>query len=365
MKKILSALALWAALLAPVSAANVNIDGLPAASSVAGTDLFECEQSGTNRRCTSAQINTYIQSVWGTGIATFLATPSSANLRAALTDETGTGVAYFVGGALGTPASGTATNLTGLPISTGLAGAGTGVLSALAAAANSSTGFIGALTPTNANCVVGNGTAWTSTTCPTTVTSAVPSTQTGTNYTIVDGDRAKVIYLDNASNQVPTLPSAATLTNSNGWFVTLCNVNTGTQTVTPTTSTIGGASTLLIPAGTNARPVCHNVVSDGTNYKLVPNSGTIFNGTATLGTSAISAGTCATAVNVTTPGVVSTDVATVGFNADPTATTGYLPTAMLTIVPWVATNQVSVKVCNLTGSSITPSAVTINVRVSR
>jgi hypothetical protein len=39
-----------------------------------------------------------------------------------LTDEVGTGAAYFVGGALGTPASGTATNLTGLPLSTGVTG---------------------------------------------------------------------------------------------------------------------------------------------------------------------------------------------------------------------------------------------------
>jgi hypothetical protein len=66
-----------------------------------------------------------------TGAATFLTTPSSANLRALLTDEVGTGAAYFVSGALGTPASGVATNLTGLPISTGLTGAGTGVLTAL------------------------------------------------------------------------------------------------------------------------------------------------------------------------------------------------------------------------------------------
>lgn len=52
----------------------------------------------------------------GTGCATFLQTPSSANLRACLTDEVGTGAAYFVGGALGTPASATLTNATGLPV---------------------------------------------------------------------------------------------------------------------------------------------------------------------------------------------------------------------------------------------------------
>lgn len=69
---------------------------------------------------------------FGTNVATFLATPSSANLRAALTDEVGTGAAYFVGGALGTPSSATLTSATGLPVSTGLTGAGTGVLAALA-----------------------------------------------------------------------------------------------------------------------------------------------------------------------------------------------------------------------------------------
>jgi hypothetical protein len=49
------------------------------------------------------------------GFDTFAATPSSANLRTLLTDEAGTGAAYFVGGALGTPASATLTNATGLP----------------------------------------------------------------------------------------------------------------------------------------------------------------------------------------------------------------------------------------------------------
>jgi hypothetical protein len=55
----------------------------------------------------------------GSGVATFLATPSSANLAAAVSDETGTGALVFANSptlvtpALGTPSSGTVTNLTG------------------------------------------------------------------------------------------------------------------------------------------------------------------------------------------------------------------------------------------------------------
>ena len=55
----------------------------------------------------------------GTGVATFLATPTSANLAAAVSDETGSGALVFANSptfitpALGTPASGVVTNLTG------------------------------------------------------------------------------------------------------------------------------------------------------------------------------------------------------------------------------------------------------------
>jgi hypothetical protein len=50
----------------------------------------------------------------GAGCATWLGTPSSANLRGCLTDESGTGVAYFQGGDIGTPSAGVGTNLTAL-----------------------------------------------------------------------------------------------------------------------------------------------------------------------------------------------------------------------------------------------------------
>jgi len=66
----------------------------------------------------------------GTGVATFLATPSSANLASAVTDETGSGSLVFatsptlVTPLLGTPTSGTLTNCTGLPVG-GISATGT------------------------------------------------------------------------------------------------------------------------------------------------------------------------------------------------------------------------------------------------
>lgn len=65
-------------------------------------------------------------------------TITSAQLAAALTDETGSGAAVFatsptlVTPALGTPSSGTLTNATGLPVASGISGLGTGVATALA-----------------------------------------------------------------------------------------------------------------------------------------------------------------------------------------------------------------------------------------
>lgn len=48
--------------------------------------------------------------------AAMIASMTSAQLRTIISDEVGTGAAYFVGGALGTPASATLTNATGLPV---------------------------------------------------------------------------------------------------------------------------------------------------------------------------------------------------------------------------------------------------------
>ena len=67
-----------------ISAATAGTDYLVPAGAL-GTP-----SSGTLTSCTSLPISTGVSGL-GTSVATFLATPSSANLRTAITDETGTG----------------------------------------------------------------------------------------------------------------------------------------------------------------------------------------------------------------------------------------------------------------------------------
>ena len=101
--------------------ATIAISSLPVATAAAVGDVLPIVQGGTTKQvtnallftnstlvapalgtpasgvltnCTGLPVATGVSGL-GTNVATFLATPSSANLRTALTDETGTGSAVF------------------------------------------------------------------------------------------------------------------------------------------------------------------------------------------------------------------------------------------------------------------------------
>lgn len=99
------------------AAQATKLDGIEAAADV--TDATNVAAAGA-----------LMTSALGTGVETALA----VNVGSA-------GAPVINGGALGTPSSGTLTNATSLPISTGVAGLGSGVATALAIAPNTTGGF--------------------------------------------------------------------------------------------------------------------------------------------------------------------------------------------------------------------------------
>jgi hypothetical protein len=196
------------------------------------TPALGTPSSGTLTSCTGLPVSTGVAGL-GTGVATFLATPSSANLRAALTDEVGTGSAYFVGGALGTPASGTLTSCTGLPVSTGVSGLGTGVATFLA-------------TPSSANLA------------------AAITDETGTGSLVLATSPTLV---------TPALgtPSSGTLTSCTGLPVSTGVAGLGT----------GVATFLATPSSANLRAALTDEVGTGSAYFVGGALGTPASGTLT------------------------------------------------------------------------------------
>lgn len=93
----------------------------------------------------------------------------------------------------------------------------------------------------------------------------ITNAQTGTSYAIQDSDRAKLITASNTAAQAYTIAQAgAASAFQTGWYTDVANISTaqaGVVTITPTTSTINGAATLVLARGQSVR-----ITSDGTNY---------------------------------------------------------------------------------------------------
>lgn len=141
----------------------------------------------------------------GTGVATALAVSVGA-----------TGSAVINGGVLGTPSSGTLTNATGLPISTGVSGLGSGVATFLA-------------TPSSANLA------------------AAVSDETGTGA---------LVFANSPTLVTPTLgtPASGTLTNATGLPISTGVSGLGTGVATALAVNVGSAGAPVVNGGALGTP---------------------------------------------------------------------------------------------------------------
>jgi hypothetical protein len=232
---------------------------------------------------TSGSRDDHVHPTTGVGLTAsplsqFAAT-TSAELAGVISDETGTGALVFATSPalttpnLGTPTAAILTSATGLPISTGVSGLGTGVATFLATP--SSANLASALTDetgTGAN-VFG--------TSPTIATPVISSPKISSTYsaktaayTFVTGDEGQLFSMNNAASVQFNIPTDATFNFAVG---TEINVFWITGAGQPTIGAVTPGTTTVISTGAvSATPKLRVANSGATCKKIAANSWIVF-----------------------------------------------------------------------------------------
>ena len=199
----------------------------------------------------------------------------------------------------------------------------------------------------------------------TSVTVGTTTVASGTNGSLLY-DNAGTLGNETLASLLTSPPAIGAVSPSTGKFTT---VNGLTETALSVGWSIAGGTTSKTLTVSNTMTLAG---TDGDTYTM-PNitstlAGVVGTGTQALGTSSIGSGSCATPVAITVTGAAATDQALLDSNAaDMSGVTGYGVSAsgVLMIYKRITTNTLTITVCNSTGSTITPGALTIQWTVLR